>query len=151
MSWYCVNEYLLNITMYLRYLLDSVAVNADKRLEHYHFTMNASLFIYLKTLQCPFYDYLAMSLLWWLLIDKSVFIVPLGRSHLSLSLLTLQHSALLRSRACSLTIWAERDTAVNLYPLDVATTPFSATWRNDAIHCNIVSGTVRYGTGPQLS
>ena len=30
--------------------------------------------------------------------------------------------------------WAERDTAVNLYPVDVATTPFSATWRNDAIY-----------------
>ena len=44
------------------------------------------------------------------------------------------------------TTWAERDTAVNLYPVDVATTPFSATWRNDAIYWNIMSGTVRYGT-----
>ena len=34
--------------MYLRCLLDSVAVNADKRLEHYHFTMKASLFINLS-------------------------------------------------------------------------------------------------------
>ena len=47
------------------------------------------------------------------------------------------------------TSWAERDTAVNLYIVDVATTPFSATRRSDAIHCNIVSGTVRHGTGLQ--
>ena len=45
------------------------------------------------------------------------------------------------------TTWAERDTAENLYSVDVATTPFSATWRSDAIDLNIVSGTVRYGTG----
>ena len=48
-----------------------------------------------------------------------------------------------------LPFWAEREYAVNLYPVDVATTPFFATWRNDSIHCNIVSGTVRYGTGLQ--
>ena len=29
--------------------------------------------------------------------------------------------------------WAERDTAVNLYSMDVATPPFSATWRSNAI------------------
>ena len=46
-------------------------------------------------------------------------------------------------------IWAKRDTAVNLFPVDVATTPFSAMWCSNAIHCNTVSGTVRYGTGLQ--
>ena len=45
--------------------------------------------------------------------------------------------------------WAKRDIAVNLYPVDVATTPFSATWRSGAIHANIVSGAARYGTGLQ--
>ena len=34
----------------------------------------------------------------------------------------------------AVTAWAELDTAVNLYSVDVATTPFSATWRNDAIY-----------------
>ena len=43
---------------------------------------------------------------------------------------------------CSAATWAQHDTAVNLYPVDVARTPFSAMWRNDAIHCNIVSGMV---------